>query len=135
MAPLPMPVVEHELLELTRRLLESIHSGDVEAYRALCTVDLTCYETDVAPYRIEGVEFHVDLMNAMREHGTFQNLTRYDLLAPRVQIHGDAAIVTYTRLMTYAGGAAPTFRVFNESRIFVRENGAWKMAHFHRSQA
>src|SRR2546430_452177 len=113
--------VDDELIALTRRLLESIHSGDVETYRDLCTDDLTCFETDVCAYRIDGVDFHVDLMNAMRERGTYQNLTRYDLLSTRVQVYGDSAIVSYTRLMTYAGGQAPTFRAFNESRIFVRQ--------------
>lgn len=123
------------LLDLTRRLLESIHAGDVETYQNLCTEDLTCFETDVAPYRIDGVQFHVDLMNAMKAQGTYANLTRFDMLSPSVQVYGDCAIVTYTRLMTYAGSTPPVFRAFNESRIFVRQGGQWKMAHFHRSEA
>lgn len=126
---------EQALLDLTRRLLESIHAGDVETYRSPCTADLTCFETDVAPYRIDGVQFHVDLMNAMKAQSANANLTRFDMLSPSVQIHGDCAIVAYTRLMTFAGSAPPVFRAFNESRIYVRQDGGWKMAHFHRSEA
>lgn len=129
---------EQELLALTHRLLEAIHAGDVETYRALSLPELTCYETDVAPYRIEGVDFHVDLMNAMKAQGGFANLTRFDMLTPHVQIYADTAIVTYTRLMTYAGVVPPLFRSFNETRVYVRQQGAsghWRMAHFHRSQA
>jgi hypothetical protein len=121
-------------LELTHRLLESIHTGDVKTYRTLCTTDLTCFETDVAPYRIDGVDFHVDLMNAMKAQSAYANLTRFDMITPSVQIHGDCAIVTYTRLMTYAGSIPPIFRTFNESRIYVKQDGSWRMAHFHRSE-
>lgn len=124
-----------ELLDLTRRMLESIHAGDVETYRQLCTADLTCYETDVAPYRIEGVDFHADLMAAMKTLGVYSNLTRFDMLDSRVQLYSECAVVTYTRLMTYAGATPPVFRAFNESRIYVRQAGMWKMAHFHRSEA
>lgn len=125
---------DDELLALTRRLLASIHSGDVKTYRELSAPELTAFETDVAPYRIEGVEFHADLMTAMQKQRTYENLIRCDMLSPRVQRYGDTAIVTYTRLMTYAG-PAPAFRAFNETRVFARQGGAWRMVHFHRSHA
>jgi hypothetical protein len=32
-----------------------------------------------------------------------------------------------------AGG--PHWSAFNETRVFVREDGKWRMAHFHRSAA
>lgn len=126
---------ELDLLDLTHTMLEAIHTGDLEKYRALSTDDLSCYETDVAPYRIDGVEFHIDLMRAMSRHGTYQSLVRFDMLTPRVQVHGDTGIVTYTRLMTYVGSAGPRWSAFNETRVFVREAGQWRMAHFHRSAA
>ncbi len=126
---------ESELLQLTHRLLTSIHEGDVETYRSLCMPDLTCFESDIAPYRIEAIDFHIDMMKAMKSQSAYGGLTRFDMLSPKAQIHGDCAIVTYTRLMTYAGVMPPVFRAFNESRIYVRQDGAWKMAHFHRSEA
>src|SRR5438874_8598095 len=95
--------VEEKLLDLVARILRAIHKGDTETYRSLCVEDLSCFETDVAPYRIDCVDFHADLMAAMRERGGYDTLTRFDLLSPRVQLYGDAAIVTYTRLMTYVG--------------------------------
>ena len=126
---------EHDLLELTKRLLDYIHRGDVESYRSLCAPELTCFETDVAPYRIDGVEFHVGLMNSMREHHSFDSLVRFDLLSPTVQIHGDCGVVTYTRLMTYATETGPRFAAFNESRVYSNSTGTWLLIHFHRSHA
>jgi hypothetical protein len=37
--------------------------------------------------------------------------------------------------MTYTGEGAPFWRAFNETRVYARLEGAWKMVHFHRSQA
>ena len=123
---------ERELLDLTVRLLDYIHAGDIESYRALSAPDITCYETDVAPYRIDGVDFHVGMMSTMH---TFESLVRYDLLTPRVQIHGECGVVTYTRLMTYGTETGPRFAAFNESRVFSKSSGQWILVHFHRSHA
>ncbi len=128
-----MAPVERELLELTHRILTAIHSGDIDTYRDLSVPDLSCYETDVTSYRIDTLEFHLDMMKSMKERGTYGSLVRFDMLTPRVQIYGDMGIVTYTRLMTYAGESERAFRTFNETRVFARLDGAWKMVHFHRS--
>jgi ketosteroid isomerase-like protein len=55
------------------------------------------------------------------------------MLTPRVQIYGDTGIVTYTRLMTYDEAGRPRWSTFNETRVYVKQAGGWKMAHFHRS--
>jgi len=126
---------EQELLDIVHQMLAAIHIGDIETYRALSVPDVSCYETDVAPYRIDVLEFHLDLMRAMKARETHKSLIRFDVLTPRVQLYGDTGIVTYTRLMSYADATPPVFRAFNETRVFVRMDGAWKMVHFHRSQA
>ena len=128
-----MDAAERELLELTYRMLAAIHAGDIDTYRDLSVPDLSCYETDVTPYRIDTLDFHLDLMTSMRERGTYDKLVRFDMLTPRVQVYGDTGIVTYTRLMTYAAESGPVFRTFNETRVFARLDSAWKMVHFHRS--
>lgn len=126
---------QRELLGLVHTMLRAIHEGDLDTYRALSVPDISCYETDVAPYRIDVLDFHIDLMRAMREGGAYAALVRFDILTPRVQVYGDSAVATYTRLMTYAREGAPVWRAFNETRVFARLDGAWRMVHFHRSQA
>src|SRR5436190_1241673 len=122
-----------ELLELTHRMLEAIHSGDHDTYKSLCSPDLSCFETDVSPYRIDGVDFHLGLIQEMHDRKVYNNLVRFDILTPLLQIYGNSAIVSYTRLMTYRTDLAPIFKSFNETRVFVRLEGGWKMVHFHRS--
>lgn len=124
--------VQSELMEISWRMLEAIHTGDVHTYADLSMPDLSCFE-DVCAYRIDGVEFHVSLIRQMAQNPDLRPI-RFDMLHPRVQVYGDTTgIVTYTRLMTYDAGGKPRWQTFNESRVFVKSDSQWKMAHFHRS--
>jgi calcium/calmodulin-dependent protein kinase (CaM kinase) II len=122
---------QRELLEITWRMLEAINTGDAGTYASVSAPDLSCYE-DVCQYRIDGLEFHLSLIQQMSGSPEMKP-TRFDMLTPRVQVYGDTGIVTYTRLMTYNDGGRPRWTTCNESRVFVRLEGAWKMVHFHRS--
>jgi hypothetical protein len=122
---------QKELLEITWRILDAIHTGDAKTYANLSRPELSCYE-DVCPYRIDGLEFHLALIRQMAAPGA-PRPTRFDILTPRVQVYGETGIVTYTRLMTYHENGKLRWTTFNETRVFVREDDQWKMAHFHRS--
>jgi ketosteroid isomerase-like protein len=127
-----LDATQQELLRITWRMLNAIHSGDAETYSHLCTDDLSCFE-DVCQYRIDGLEFHLSLIRQMAQNSALKP-TRFDILSPRVQVYNDqTGIVTYTRLMTYDEGGKPRWSTFNETRTFIKQDGAWKMAHFHRS--
>lgn len=127
-----LDAVQRELLAITWRMLDAIHTGDADTYRALCTDDLSCFE-DVCPYRIDGVAFHTALIEQMAQNPALKP-RRFDILTPHIQVYGDqTGIVTYTRLMTYEDSGKPRWSTFNETRVFVKHEGNWKMAHFHRS--
>ncbi|HZO87845.1 MAG TPA: nuclear transport factor 2 family protein [Chthonomonadaceae bacterium] len=127
-----LDATERELLEITWRLLHAIHTGDAETYAAYSAADLSCYE-DVCPYRVDGLEFHLTMIQQMAKNPALKPI-RFDMLTPRIQVYGnDTGIVTYTRLMTYDEGGKPRWSTFNETRVFVRQEGKWKMVHFHRS--
>jgi ketosteroid isomerase-like protein len=125
---------ERELLVITWSMVHAIQTGDAETYARLTSEDLSCYE-DVCAHRIDGLEFHTELIKQMAGG---KQPRRFDILSPRVQLYGDTGIVCYTRLITYDDGGAPLWRTYNESRVFVKLpecDGAaqWKMVHFHRS--
>lgn len=134
-----MTDTEAEVLEVTRQLIESVYRRDLEFYRAHATEDMSAYEWFIAPARIDGLDFHLHLMGAGGMVGVDEQ-SRVDLLDPRVQLcgtsgGGDVAIVTFTLLVTYptAGTGKPAFYSDNQTRVLVREDGNWKMVHFHRS--
>jgi hypothetical protein len=53
--------------------------------------------------------------------------------SPHVRIMADVAVVSYVRLNQRLVDGAPVTRVVEETRVWQRQNGAWKHVHFHRS--
>ena len=127
-----MPEVHDEIVTVTMRMLNAMHERDVDAYRECCAEDVSAFEWYIAPYRVDGIEFHLSLIEA----GGNGAPTRLDLLTPRVQAYGDTAIITYTLLKTSATPGIPaTFKTTNETRVFAKFDGSWKMVHLHKSPA
>ena len=126
-----LDAAQRELLATTWRMLDAIHTGDADTYAELCTADLSCFE-DVCAYRIDGLEFHLSLIRRMAQSPALRP-TRFDIVTPRIQVYGTTGIVTYTRLMTYDDSGKPRWTTSNETRVFVKQDSRWKMAHFHRS--
>jgi len=128
-----MADAEEEVLAITRQMLEAMYTADPEVHRRHCAEDMSSYEWYIAPNRIDGLEFHLKLI----EGGGNGAPSRLDLLTPRVQVYGDTAIVNYTLLKTdfAAPGALfpPEFSTINETRVFVKLEGVWKMVHLHKS--
>ena len=122
---------EAEVLDITRRMLDAMYSGDPEVHRAHSAADMSSYEWYIAPQRIDGAEFHLKLIEA----GGNGTLGFWEMLTPRVQVYGDTAIVSYTLLKTASGteGQAASFSTMNETRVFVKLGGVWQMVHLHKS--
>lgn len=123
---------QQALLAVVWQMLDAIDHHDTQTYEALCVPELTCFEPEICPYRIDGLAFHHSIMTQMQAAAA---PTHFEMLTPSVQIYGDAGIVTYTRLRTYDDGGTPRWHSCNETRVFVRPAGEWRMAHFHRSPA
>ena len=119
---------EKEVLEITRQMLDAMYTANSDVHRQHSAEDMSSYEWYIAPQRIDGLEFHLRLI----EGGG--NASRLDMLTPRVQVYGDTAIVNYTLLKTtLAENAPPQFSSMNETRVFVKLEGIWKMVHLHKS--
>jgi ketosteroid isomerase-like protein len=119
-----------ELLSLTQRLLDAIASGDWNTYRELCADDLTAFEPEAPGQLVEGLAFHrfyFDLGGVRGRHQT-------TMCNPRVRRMGDAAVVTYTRLIQKTGTQGEPITVAStETRVWQRIEGAWRHVHFHRT--
>ena len=126
-----MANAEEEVLALTRRMLDAMYTADPTVHRDHCAEDMSSYEWYIAPQRIDGAVFHLKLIEA----GGNGAPGRLDILTPRVQVYGETAIVNYTLLKTTLGeaGGAAEFATMNETRVFVKLDGVWKMVHLHKS--
>ncbi|MGA2067880.1 MAG: DUF4440 domain-containing protein [Thermoguttaceae bacterium] len=119
-----------ELLILSERLLESISKRDWETYAELCDPELTAFEPEARGALVHGLAFHRFYFEQVGPAGP-QHATLCD---PHVRLLGDAAVVSYVRLIQRLGdGGRPHTERFEETRVWHRRGGAWRHVHFHRS--
>ena len=128
-----------EILDLLDRHLCSIWAGDLETYRATTGEDVTFYEWYISTQRIDGLDFHLRetaanarAAEAHRAAGELYEI-EHEVLSPQVQFYGDIAIVTYTLLMRYTTAAGVHHTQHNETRVFHRREGGWRLVHCHKS--
>ena len=126
---MPGPSDTDELLTLTERLLESISRRDWETYAQICDPELTAFEPE-ARGAVHGLAFHRFYFEQAAASGP-QHTTLCD---PHVRLLGDAAVVSYIRLVQRLGeGGKPQTERLEETRVWHSPRGAWRHVHFHRS--
>ena len=120
-----------EILELNRRLLESIVSGDWSTYQEICDPTLTAFEPETRGQLIEGMPFH----NFYFQLGGSTGPHNISICAPHVRLLGaNVAILSYVRLVQRLGDdGKPATSHCEETRVWERQNGTWRHVHFHRS--
>ena len=121
-----------ELLELSRKLLNSIDTGDWAAYAALCDASITCFEPEALGHLVGGLPFHKFYFDLP---ATATKPARQSSIAsPHVRVIGDAAVVTYVRVVQRLdGGGSPLSTAAMETRIWQKTPTGWKHVHFHRT--
>lgn len=125
-------LLEKELLDTLHKVLKASIEGDKETYEKYTVDDLSSYEWYIAPYRIDNVNFHLNLLEEYSKVST-QAKKRFDILSPRIQIYNQVAIITFTLLITKIVNRLASYDSTNETRIFVFMENVWKMVHFHKS--
>ncbi len=140
-----------DVRDFIERHLQAIFDGDVAAYKATTAADLGLYEWYIVPQRIDGLPFHEFLMTeaartnaapmtgdalaSAGERPTERPRTHFDLANYREQIYGDAAICSYTLLISTSAGAGVSVRSYNESRVLANLADGWRVVHVHKSPA
>jgi ketosteroid isomerase-like protein len=134
--------MDEEIREFLMRHLKAIQDNDTAAYHETTSPDLSLYEWWITPHRIEGLPLHEFMMNSNASRGTVfgsdaqqKAETRFDLANLAIQRYGDAAIASYTLLVSTALPDGVQVVSHNESRVMVRQAGAWKVVHVHKSPA
>jgi ketosteroid isomerase-like protein len=122
---------EHELVELTQQLLDSIAAADWDTYSRLCDPTLSAFEPEGRGHLVEGLEFHRYYFDL----GAGVGARKTTMSSPRVRLLGDVAVVTYVRLVQSVGeGGKPVTSAFEETRVWQMQQGKWRHIHFHRSR-
>jgi calcium/calmodulin-dependent protein kinase (CaM kinase) II len=123
------PVIA-EVLELNRRLLESIAQGDWESYEALCDPSITCFEPEGRGHLVKGLDFHRFYFSL----GVGDGPRTTTMASPKVRLMGEVAVVTYIRLVQHLDeSSAPATSTYEETRVWQQQDGRWRHVHFHRT--
>ena len=132
-----MSETHQDIINVTRRLLDSIASGDWKTYSDLSDPSLSCFEPECNGHLVIGMEFHQFYFDNAPEpdRSTPPSAQNTTIASPHVRMLGDdAAVICYVRLvqnMDAKNGAST--RECQETRVWQRQNGDWKHVHCHRS--
>jgi hypothetical protein len=129
-----------EIHALLIRHLESIQTNDLLLYHDTTSDDLTLYEWWVTPHRLDGLPFHDFMMAENARRGSVfgaevAGRSRFDLANLHIQRYGDAAIASYTLLISTGTDQGVQVQAHQESRVMVKLDGEWKVVHVHKSPA
>ena len=129
-----------EVLELNRRLLTSIASGDWKTYCQLVADDITCFEPEARGHLVAGLPFHEFYFKlpAPVSDGKSPPPAKpvtTTMVAPSVRLlSADVALVAYVRLtQTLDDAGKPVTRSSEETRLWQKQAGHWKLVLVHRS--
>lgn len=120
---------EEELKQILMKLLHGIRTGDVDTYKELVSKSLSCFEPETQGHNVDGLAFHLFFM----EHSKIKDPYHLEIVNPIIRVYGDTGYTAYTLIQNKLKDGNYVITQVNETRIFNKENGKWKMVHFHRS--
>ncbi len=123
---------EKLIVDLTKKLLESISKKDWESYCELTDEELSCIEPETGNDVCVGLKFHEFYFKLnKRENIKIQE----NILNPHVKFFGDFSVISYRRVTQICNDEDKTVNsvITGETRVWKKSEDKWKMIHFHRS--
>ena len=121
--------MDNEVIATERRALERWGKGDPDGFLDIYAEDVTYFDP-IQERRIDGRSAMAAMLAPFR--GKIR-VHRFDMLNPKVQHHGDLAVLSYN-LVNYErrqdGTERPTTR-WNSTAVFRRTGNAWRTIHSH----
>jgi ketosteroid isomerase-like protein len=121
--------IEAEIWQAVREFNQAFATNDPDRYFEYIDPEIVVL-TPGNPYRVEGLEqdreeFEFGLQKGHSRVGYFQELQ------PKIQIFGEAAVVTYYSRGSYGPEGAARTLYLKETDVLVRRETGWKVVHIH----
>ena len=118
-----------DIIAMERSALDRWGNGDPRGFLDIMAREVTYFDP-IQDARVDGLTS----MNALLVPWTGKiQIDRYEMLNPRVQRHGDVAVLTFN-LVNYRkqpdGSERPVVR-WNSTEIYSRVDGQWRIVHSH----
>ena len=118
------------IIAMERAALDRWGKGDVNGYLEIEAPEITYFDPNLE-HRIDG---HDAMAAYARPFAGKIGISHYDMIDPKVQEHGDTAILTYNLVddvtLTPDGPAHLTVR-WNCTEVYARSGADWKIVHNH----
>jgi ketosteroid isomerase-like protein len=117
------------IIALERGALDRWGAGDPGGYLELYAREVTYFDP-LQPARVDGLA----AMTALYAPFTGQiRVDRYDMIAPKVQRHGEAAVLTFNLVsyQTRSDGSDAVVARWNATAVYAIVDGRWRSLHAH----
>jgi ketosteroid isomerase-like protein len=117
-----------QIVAMERAALDRWGKGDPQGYLETMAPEVT-YMDPIQDKRIDGLSAMKDLLIPFT--GKIR-VDHYDMIDPKVQRHGDMALLTFN-LVSYQkqAGADKVVARWNSTEAYARLEGQWKIVHSH----
>jgi ketosteroid isomerase-like protein len=118
-----------DVIATERAVLERWGKGDPGGFLSTYAPDVT-YFSPTEERRVDGLQAMTALLTPLR--GKIR-IDRFEMLNPKVQRHGDVAVLTY-QVVNYGRQPDGTERAtarWNSTAVFQRIGGRWRTIHSH----
>ena len=121
-------VITEQIITMERAALDRWGKGDVYGYLDIYADEITYFDT--------ATEQRIDGLAAMKQRyvpiqGKI-NIDHYDMIDPKVQVHGQTAVLTYN-LIDYEPNEQGDLKEirWNSTAVYAHVDGEWKIIHSH----
>jgi ketosteroid isomerase-like protein len=124
--------VFEELIALEKSALDRWIAANPDGYLELAAPDITYFDPN-QERRVDGLEALKALLGPIKGMQLPFTDPRYEMIAPKVQVYGDVALLTFN-LINYAkmgGQAESVLSRWNSSEVYRRVDGRWRLVHSH----
>lgn len=127
-----MDSLSEEIIVLERSALDRWIMFDPQGYLDLYAPEVTYFDPNQEK-RTDGLEAMKTLLAPIKSFkGTIRD-PHYEMVAPKIQRHGDVALLTFNLINYGKVGDRPesVLARWNSTEVYSRINGSWKIIHSH----
>ena len=122
-------VAPPDVVAMERAALDRWGKGDPQGYLEIMADELTYFD----PTQEKRVDGRAALMKMLEPLTGKIKVARFDMIDPKVQPHGDAALLTFNLVsyVTQPDGQERAVARWNSSELYGRVDGQWRIVHSH----
>lgn len=114
-----------EIIAMEKAMLARWGTGDTDGFLELAAPEITYFDPSLEK-RLDGREAFEKFLAPLK--GRFR-VPKYEMIDPKVQVHGEAAVLSYN-MIDYDETGINTFRM-NVTEVYARPDGRWMLVHSH----